>query len=70
MRQHFSRQWRVAGLAIAALAASHNALPPAQEGSGIERPFAGAVERVLVTGTGHWRGEGLALVEAINRGQS
>lgn len=59
-----------AGLAIAALAASHNALPPAQEGSGIERPFAGAVERVLVTGTGHWRGEGLALVEAINRGQS
>ncbi|KAB2943146.1 MAG: beta-ketoacyl-ACP synthase [Hyphomicrobium sp.] len=53
------------GLAMAALAARHGSLPAPLDGSGIERPFAGTVERVLVTGTGHWRGEGLALVEAI-----
>lgn len=54
-----------AGLALAALAARHGALPSALDLSGIERPFAGAVDRVLVTAAGHWRGEGLALVEAI-----
>ena len=55
-----------AGLALAALAISYSALPSALECSVIERPLTGAVQRVLVTGTGHWRGEGLALVEAIN----
>lgn len=54
-----------AGVALAALAARHGALPGAPDCSGIERPFAGAVDRVLVTAAGHWRGEGLALVEAI-----
>lgn len=55
-----------AGLALAALAARHGALPSALDcTAAIERPFAGAVDRVLVTGAGHWRGEGLALVEAI-----
>lgn len=55
-----------AGLALAALAARHGALPSALDGSAaIERPFSGAVDRVLVTSAGHWRGEGLALVEAI-----
>jgi 3-oxoacyl-[acyl-carrier-protein] synthase II len=55
-----------AGLALAALAARHGALPGALDCSAaIERPFAGVVDRVLVTCAGHWRGEGLALVEAI-----
>jgi 3-oxoacyl-[acyl-carrier-protein] synthase II len=54
-----------AGVALAALAARHGAFPSALDCSGIERPFAGSVDRVLVTGAGHWRGAALALVEAI-----
>jgi 3-oxoacyl-[acyl-carrier-protein] synthase II len=52
------------GLALAALAIRYGHLPSPRIGSGIERPFAGAVERALLTCVGHWRGEGLALVEA------
>jgi hypothetical protein len=34
--------------------------------AGMEREADGPIERVLVTGAGHWRGEGLALVEKIH----
>jgi 3-oxoacyl-[acyl-carrier-protein] synthase II len=54
-----------AGLALAALAVRHGMFLPPLGSSGVERPYAGAVERVLVTGVGHWRGEGFALAEAI-----
>ena len=53
------------GIALAALALKHGSAPPPFGPPDIERPFSGAVERVLVTGLGHWRGEGLALLQAI-----
>jgi 3-oxoacyl-[acyl-carrier-protein] synthase II len=54
------------GIALAALSVKHGLLPPPSVSSGIERAFSGPVERALVTCVGHWRGEGFALVEAIN----
>ncbi|MBN8913016.1 MAG: beta-ketoacyl-ACP synthase [Rhizobiales bacterium] len=53
------------GIALAALALARGSAPPPFGQPDIERPFSGAVARVLVTGVGHWRGEGLALLEAI-----
>jgi 3-oxoacyl-[acyl-carrier-protein] synthase II len=34
-------------------------------GADFERPMDGPLRQVVVTGIGHWRGEGLALVEAV-----
>jgi 3-oxoacyl-[acyl-carrier-protein] synthase II len=53
------------GVALAALALKHGALLPTSGPVDIERPFSPPFEQALVTGVGHWRGEGLALVEAI-----
>ena len=55
-----------AGIALAALALRHGQLPPPSETDDIELPLTGAVDRVLVTGVGHWRGEGLALLERVS----
>ena len=52
-----------AGLALAALAVSRHGFFRAFDNSGREQPFEGQAERILVTGWGHWAGEGLALVE-------
>jgi 3-oxoacyl-[acyl-carrier-protein] synthase II len=49
-------------IAIATLALRHGRLyPPAGTG---EAAMDGPLSQVVVTGIGHWRGEGLALVEA------
>lgn len=53
------------GIALAALALKQGTALPPSGSFDIERPFSAAVERVLVTSVGHWRGEGLALIEAI-----
>jgi len=56
------------GVALAALALSQGAFfPPFDDTADVEVPFAasGPLERVLVTGVGHWRGEGLAVVERV-----
>lgn len=53
------------GIALAALALKRGAALSTSGPSDIEHPFTAEVERALVTGVGHWRGEGLALVEAI-----
>jgi 3-oxoacyl-[acyl-carrier-protein] synthase II len=52
-------------VALAALAVSHGSLFPPTSGSGVERPMESALLQAVVTGVGHWRGEGLALVEAL-----
>ncbi|MEE9359888.1 MAG: beta-ketoacyl-ACP synthase, partial [Hyphomicrobium sp.] len=52
-----------AGLALAALAVSRNGFFRPFDNSGRERSVDRQAERILVTGWGHWRGEGLALVE-------
>jgi 3-oxoacyl-[acyl-carrier-protein] synthase II len=51
------------GIALAALSLRAQAFYPPFDASGVEEPFDGPLERVLVTGLGHWRGEGLALLE-------
>jgi 3-oxoacyl-[acyl-carrier-protein] synthase II len=53
-------------VALAALALGHRKLFAPAGQSGIEQPMTNTLEQVIVTGVGHWRGEGMALVEAIN----
>jgi 3-oxoacyl-[acyl-carrier-protein] synthase II len=53
-------------IALAAIAVEHGVLFTAHDGSGVENPYQGSLEQAVVTGTGHWRGEGMALVEAVN----
>lgn len=56
----------VMNIAIAALTVSHGMLFPPCDGSGIELAREGPLAQAAVTGVGHWRGEGLALVEAVH----
>jgi 3-oxoacyl-[acyl-carrier-protein] synthase II len=53
------------GLGLAALAISKGALFPPNDPSGLEVEMSGPPTQIVVIGTGHWRGEGMALVEAI-----
>jgi 3-oxoacyl-[acyl-carrier-protein] synthase II len=55
----------VMNVALAALAVNRGKLFPPCGGSRFERPMEGALTQAVVTGVGHWRGEGLALVEAV-----
>ena len=55
----------VMNVALAALAVSRGALFPPCGASAFEQPMAGPLRQVVVTGVGHWRGEGVALVEAV-----
>jgi 3-oxoacyl-[acyl-carrier-protein] synthase II len=52
-------------IALAALALGREKLFPAVDSSGVEREYDGPLERVAVTAVGHWRGEGMALIEAV-----
>jgi 3-oxoacyl-[acyl-carrier-protein] synthase II len=52
-------------IALAALALGRKKLFPAVDSSGVEREYEGPLERVAVTAVGHWRGEGMALIEAV-----
>jgi len=51
-------------VALAALAVSHGNLFPPGDDSGVEQTSEGPLKQVIVTSIGHWRGEGLALIEA------
>jgi len=53
-------------IALAALAVNHGRLFAPADRSGLEKPMDAPLRQVVVTGVGHWRGEGLALVEAVN----
>lgn len=53
-------------VALAALAVEHGRLFAPQPDSPTEKPMNGALAQVVVTGVGHWRGEGLALVETLD----
>src|SRR5215468_6287850 len=50
-------------IALAAIAVERGALFPSIDPG--ERAATGALTQAVVTGVGHWRGEGLALVEAV-----
>jgi 3-oxoacyl-[acyl-carrier-protein] synthase II len=53
------------GLGLAALSISRGALFPPNDPSGLEVEKSAAPTQIVVVGAGHWRGEGMALVEAI-----
>ena len=53
------------GLALAALSISRGALFPPNDPTGLELETSTAPTQIVVTGAGHWQGEGMALVEAI-----
>jgi len=55
----------VLNIALAAISLQHGKLFPTSDRSGMERELSGALRQVVITSVGHWRGEGLALVEAI-----
>ena len=52
-------------IALATVALGHGSLFPPCDSTGLERPMTGNLTQVVVTGVGHWRGEGLALIEHI-----
>ena len=54
------------GLGVAALSISRGALFPPGDSSGVEIEMKGPPTQIVVVGTGHWRGEGMALVEAVS----
>ena len=53
------------GMALAALSISRGALFPPNDSTGTEIEMQGAPTQIVVVGAGHWRGEGMALVEAV-----
>jgi 3-oxoacyl-[acyl-carrier-protein] synthase II len=53
------------GLALAALALSKGTLFAPGDSSGAEIAMTAPPSQIVVIGTGHWRGEGMALVEAV-----
>jgi 3-oxoacyl-[acyl-carrier-protein] synthase II len=52
-------------IALACLALGREKLFPPFDSSGIEQAYEGPLDQVAVTAVGHWRGEGMALVEAV-----
>ncbi len=53
------------GLGLAALSISRRALFPPIDSSGVEIEMTTPPSQIVVVGAGHWRGEGMALVEAV-----
>ncbi len=53
------------GMALAALAISRGALFPPNDPTGLEIEMSASPTQIVVVGAGHWRGEGMALVEAV-----
>jgi 3-oxoacyl-[acyl-carrier-protein] synthase II len=53
------------GIALAALSIARGKLFAPQDSTGAEIETSAAPSQIVVIGTGHWRGEGMALVEAI-----
>jgi 3-oxoacyl-[acyl-carrier-protein] synthase II len=53
------------GLALAALSISRGALFPPNDPTGLELELTGPPTQIVISGAGHWQGEGMALVEAI-----
>lgn len=51
--------------ALATLALSHGRLYPPCDRTGVEKNMTEKLTQVVVTGVGHWRGEGLALIEGV-----
>ena len=63
---HAAEPQFVMNVALAAVALGHGSLFPPCDTTGLERPMSQSLSQVVVTGVGHWRGEGLALVERVD----
>jgi 3-oxoacyl-[acyl-carrier-protein] synthase II len=55
----------VMNIALAALGLDRQKLFPPTDPSSVERRYEGPLDGIAVTSVGHWRGEGMALVEAV-----
>jgi len=53
-------------VALATVALGHGSLFPPCDSTGLERPMSGDLSQIVVTSVGHWRGEGLALLERVD----
>ncbi|MGY3614605.1 beta-ketoacyl-ACP synthase [Bradyrhizobium sp. USDA 10063] len=53
------------GVALAALSISRGALFPPNDPTGFEVEKSDSPTQIVVMGTGHWQGEGMALIEAV-----
>ena len=53
------------GIGLAALSISRGALFAPNDPTGLEVEMSEPPSQIVVIGAGHWRGEGMALVEAI-----
>ena len=53
------------GIALAALSISRGALFPPNDTTGVEIEMTTPPSQIVVIGAGHWRGEGMALVEVV-----
>jgi 3-oxoacyl-[acyl-carrier-protein] synthase II len=56
----------VMNIALAATAVKRGALFASHDERGFEQPVEDGLTQAVVTGVGHWRGEGLALVEKVH----
>lgn len=54
-----------AAAALATMVLQQGKLFPPAQGAKTELPHDGPVDQVVITGLGHWRGEGLALIERV-----
>jgi 3-oxoacyl-[acyl-carrier-protein] synthase II len=52
-------------VALAAVALGHKKLFPPLDSSGVEQQYAGPLDQIAVTSVGHWRGEGIGLIETV-----
>jgi len=52
-------------VALATVMLGHGSVYPPCDTTGLERPMSGQLDQVVVTSVGHWRGEGLALLERV-----
>ncbi|HZC37910.1 MAG TPA: hypothetical protein VE221_04460, partial [Sphingomicrobium sp.] len=55
----------ILGLVLAALSISRGALFPANDPTALEVEMPNPPTQIVVTSAGHWRGEGMGLVEAV-----
>jgi 3-oxoacyl-[acyl-carrier-protein] synthase II len=55
----------IMNIAVATLAVRYGKLFAPFDSTGVEQPMTGPVAQAIVTGVGHWRGEGLVFVERV-----
>ncbi len=58
------------GVALAALSLSAGVFYPPFDATEVEQAWAGSPDRIAVTGVGHWRGEGVAVLERVGPGEA